>query len=86
MPIRIGMPTKNTIVVPCIVKSWLNTSGESEVVARHRELQAHQERLDAADHQKDQRHDDVHDADLLVIDRRRPSRAAPPSRAFAKAR
>ena len=27
MPIRIGMPTKKTIVVPCIVKSWLNTSG-----------------------------------------------------------
>ena len=26
MPIRIGMPTKKTIVVPCIVNSWLNVS------------------------------------------------------------
>jgi hypothetical protein len=27
MPIRIGIPMKNTIVVPCIVNNWLNTSG-----------------------------------------------------------
>jgi hypothetical protein len=27
MPIRIGMPTKKTIVVPCIVNSWLKKSG-----------------------------------------------------------
>ena len=24
------MPTKNTIVVPCMVKSWLNTWGETK--------------------------------------------------------
>ena len=27
MPIRIGMPMKKTIVVPCIVNIWLNVSG-----------------------------------------------------------
>ena len=27
MPMRIGIPTKNTIVVPWIVNIWLNTSG-----------------------------------------------------------
>ena len=27
MPIRIGMPMKNTIVVPCMVNIWLKTSG-----------------------------------------------------------
>ena len=27
MPIRIGIPTKKTIVVPCIVNNWLNVSG-----------------------------------------------------------
>jgi hypothetical protein len=29
MPIRIGIPMKNTMVAPCIVNSWLNTSGET---------------------------------------------------------
>ena len=54
MPIRIGMPTKNTIVVPCIVNSWLNVSGPRNVVARNQQLPAHQQRLDAADHQEHQ--------------------------------
>ena len=31
MPIRIGMPTKKTIVVPCIVKSRLNACGDTIV-------------------------------------------------------
>ena len=47
MPIRIGMPTKKTIVVPCIVNSWLNVSGAEEVVARPEELPAHQQGLDS---------------------------------------
>ena len=72
MPIRIGMPTKKTIVVPCIVNSWLNVSWPEDVVAREEELPAHQQRLDAADHQKHDGHQHVHDADLLVIDRGRP--------------
>ncbi len=29
MPIRMGMPMKNTMVAPCNVNSWLNTSGET---------------------------------------------------------
>ncbi len=28
-----GMPTKNTIVVPCIVKNWLNVSGPRKLLA-----------------------------------------------------
>ena len=68
MPIRIGMPMKKTIVVPCIVNSWLNVSGAEEVVARPEQLPAHQQRLDAADDQEDHGHEDVQDADLLVID------------------
>ena len=72
MPIRIGMPTKKTIVVPCIVNSWLNVSGPRTSLRGHEELPAHQQRLDAADHQEDDGHQDVHDADLLVIDGGRP--------------
>ena len=85
MPIRIGMPTKKTIVVPCIVNNWLNVSGAEEVVARVEELPAHQEGLDAADDQEDQAHEDVQDADLLVIDGASPSRGARPSRAGSPA-
>ncbi len=29
MPMRIGMPMKNTMVAPCSVNSWLKTSGET---------------------------------------------------------
>ena len=68
MPIRIGMPTKKTIVVPCIVNSWLNVSGPRKSLRGTEQLPAHQQRLDAADHQEDQAMQDVHDADLLVID------------------
>jgi hypothetical protein len=38
-----------------------------EVGPRPEELRADQDRLDAADNQEDHRHQDVHDADLLVI-------------------
>ena len=62
------MPTKKTIVVPCIVNSWLNVSGPMQVVVRTEELPAHQERFAAADDQEHHGHHDVHDADLLVID------------------
>ena len=79
MPIRIGMPMKNTIVVPCIVNSWLNVSGPKKSLRGTEELPAHQQGFAAADDQKDHGHQDVHDADLLVIDRGRPSRAARPS-------
>ena len=84
MPIRIGMPTKKTIVVPCIVNSWLNVSGPDELVARHEELPAHQQGLDAADDQEDHGHEDVHDADLLVIDGGHPVVQRPSSRRLGR--
>ena len=62
------MPMKKTIVVPCIVNSWLKVSGPRNVVARPEQLQADQQGLAAADDQEDHGHQDVHDADLLVID------------------
>ena len=49
-----------------------------EEVGRHgprlgpEKLEPHHHRLGPADHEKDQGHEDVHDADLLVIDRRNP--------------
>ena len=66
------MPTKKTIVVPCMVKRWLKTCGETKLLLRNRELNAHQHGFEAADHEKDQRVADVHQADLLVVDRGDP--------------
>jgi hypothetical protein len=43
-----------------------------QVVVRPEKLVAHQQRLHAADDQEQQRHQHVHDADLLVIDRGHP--------------
>ena len=43
-----------------------------EVIVGHRELNAHQHRFNAPDDKKDQRVGDVHQPDLLVIDRREP--------------
>ena len=66
------MPTKNTIVVPCMVKSRLKTCGETKVIVGNSELDAHQQRFEARDDEKDERVDDVHQADLLVVDRGDP--------------
>ena len=66
------MPMKKTIVVPCIVNSWLNVSGPRKSLRGHEQLPAHQQGLAAADDQEDHGHEDVHDADLLVIDRGHP--------------
>ena len=76
------MPTKKTIVVPCMVNNWLNVSGRHGSRLGQQKLQAHHDRLDPGDHEEDHGHEDVHDADLLVIDgghplvqQRRPRRA-----------
>ena len=66
------MATKKIIVVPCIVNIWLKTSGPRAFDSRPEQLPAHGQRLDAGDDEEDYRHEHVHDADLLVIDRRHP--------------
>ena len=55
--------------MPCVEKSWLYWSGVSKRQIRTGKLQPHDQRLDAAERQKDERRDDVADADLFVIDR-----------------
>ncbi len=66
------MPTKNTIVVPCMVKSRLKTCGETKVIVGNGKLNAHQQRFEARDEEEDERIADVHEADFLVIDRGDP--------------
>ncbi len=46
--------------------------GREEAPVRARELQAHEERLDAADGEEEERRQEVEDADALVIDGRDP--------------
>jgi hypothetical protein len=65
------MATKNTIVVPCMVKSWLKP-GAKRSDCSERQVDAHQGRFDTPDDQKDESVRDVHQSDLLVIDRRQP--------------
>ena len=64
----IGMTTRNTIVTPCIVKTWLYRSADSSLWPGIGELGPDQQRLEAADEEEEERGDAVHDADLLVID------------------
>ena len=66
------MTTKKIMVVPCMVKNWLNSSDETSALG-HCELQAEDHRLDAAEDEEDQRRDDVKNADPLVVDRRHPA-------------
>jgi hypothetical protein len=62
------MPTKNTIVVPCMVKSWLNTWGETKLIVGDGKLDAHQHRFDARNQEENESVPDVHQPDLFVID------------------
>ena len=50
--------------------------GAHQRVLRDPELQAHHQRLDAAEQEEDEREDHVHDPDPLVIGRREPARPA----------
>ena len=49
------MPTKKTIVVPCIVNMRLKTCGETKSLCGTHELDAHDRRFNPADHEEDQR-------------------------------
>ena len=60
------------MVVPCMVNSWLKTCGRDEMVVRNRQLDAHDRRFQAADHEEQDAVEDVHQAELLVIDRDDP--------------
>ncbi len=62
------MPTKKTIVVPCMVKSRLKTCGETKVLLGTSELNAHQNGFESGDDEEDERVADVHQADLLMVD------------------
>ena len=46
--------------------------GRHQVAVRPRELQAHDQRLEATDAEEDERRDEVEDADALVVDRGDP--------------
>ena len=71
-PARIGTTTRNTIVVPWTVKSWLYLVAGHEVLVRRRELRAHEQRQEPADDEEEQARDDVEDPDPLVVDGGQP--------------
>ena len=53
------------------------------MVVRDGQLNPHEDRFDAGDHQEEQRVDDVHQAEVLVIDRHHPF-VQPSPAAFAQ--
>ena len=67
-----GMPTKNTIVVPCMVNMRLKACGGNEVIVRHHQLDTNHCRLQAGGDEEQQRDDDIHQAELLVVDGENP--------------
>ena len=76
IPSITGTAKRNIIVVPCTVKIWLYRPGRKESIVGLRELQPHQQRFDAANQQKDERGDDVAQADFLMVDCRQPAQEA----------
>ena len=50
-----GVANISSISVPCIVNSWLYCSGDRNCMPRLRQLRAHQQRHDAADHEERER-------------------------------
>ena len=76
MPSIIGTANRNIIVVPCTLKIWLYLSRTEKRVVGLRELQAHQQRFDAAGQQKHERGDDVPHPDGLVRGDREPAEEA----------
>ncbi len=49
-----GMMTRKTMVVPCMVKTWLYGVGGEDVAVGPGQLQADEQRLDAADQEEDE--------------------------------
>ena len=78
-PTKAGMIAPNTMIRPCIVVSWLNSSGLTNCRPGLEQLGADQQRQHAADHEHGEREQQVHRADVLVVGREQP--AAPAVRA-----
>ena len=51
----------------------IERSRADQVVVRHGKLPANHQRLGPCDHQEEQRRQDIHNADTLMIDRRDPA-------------
>ena len=66
------MATKKTMVVPCMVNMRLKTCGRNKMIVGNGKLNAHDASLRSRHNQKEQRIDDIHQAELLVIDRSHP--------------
>ena len=73
-PANSGVANSSSMIVPCMVNSWLYCSGLSTICRPGREqLGADQQRQHAADQEEDERGDEVEVADHLVVGRRRPT-------------
>ncbi len=67
------MPTRNTMVVPCMVNMRLNVAGETKGVVGKEQLDADQQGFNSRHDEKDERVTDVEDAEFLVVDRHDPA-------------
>ena len=67
------MIARKTIVVPCIVKSWLYISADTSMAVRSAELGADYHRLQSADDEEEERREEVEHADPLVVGGREPA-------------
>ena len=68
-PTNSGVAKSSSMIVPCIVNSWLYGLVADELQARARQLGAHELGHDAADEEEDERGDQVEHADHLVVGR-----------------
>ena len=73
VPTAIGMPTRNTIVVPCIVNIWLYCPAVSTVPFGWKSWRRISSASTPPSTRKTSAVHDVQDADLLVVDRREPA-------------
>ena len=71
-PTNSGVANSSSMIVPCIVNSWLNWSPLNELSARSGELGAHQHGHQAADQEEHERGDQIEVADRLVVGARHP--------------
>ena len=90
-PANSGVANSSSMIVPCIVNSWLYCSGSSTTCRPGLEqLGADQQRQHAAEQEEDERGDEVEVADDLVVGRGDPldDRAAlgVPARGAARCR
>ena len=80
------MIARKTIVVPCIVNSWLKVSALTTVLFGPGQLEPDDQRLEPAEQEEDERGDAVEDADPLVVDGGEPGEQPVARRAAAPPR